>query len=230
MRRVLPPPSGTKPDSEIYQAVAEAMGADLGFGSPPDPKEVCAELARLSPLWRGVTYDRLEEPASFLQWPCTAHDHPGTSIVHEGGEFLRGKGLFRETPWQPPFEWPDAGYPLHLTTGRQLFHYNVGTQTRRTEAIKLDAAMHERVRIHPDDANALGVQNGQRVRVRSRRGEVEVEAEVSTLTNPGTVFMTFHFPETRANLLLSSAADEYTQCPEYKVSAVCIETLPVAAE
>ncbi len=229
VRRAIPPLEGTKPDAEIYQLVAERMGADLGFGSPPDPAEVAAELARLSPLWRGVTYDRLEEPASFLQWPCRSHDDPGTAVVHEGGNFLRGKALFHAVPWQPPAEWPDQEYPLHLTTGRQLFHYNVGTQTRRTGVAKLDVAQRERVRMHPDDAAALGVRDGAPVRVVSRRGEVEVEAEVTTQTRPGTVFLTFHFPETRTNLLLSSACDEYTQCPEYKVSAVRIEPLSAPA-
>lgn len=228
VRRAIPPLEGTKPDSEIYQLVAERMGTDLGFGSPPDPAEVCAELARLSPLWRGVTYDRLEAPASFLQWPCTSHDHPGTAVVHEGGNFLRGKALFHSVPWQPPFEWPDAEYPLHLTTGRQLFHYNVGTQTRRTKVVELDVAKRERVRVHPADARTLGIDDGERVRVVSRRGYVEVDAELSDLTNPGTVFMTFHFPETRTNLLLSSACDEHTMCPEYKVSAVRIEPVRAA--
>ncbi|MCB0075583.1 MAG: hypothetical protein KDE20_29215, partial [Caldilineaceae bacterium] len=110
-------------------------------------------------------------------------------------------------------------------TVRQLFHYNVGTQTRRSAVVQLDPASRERVRIHPKDARQLSIGHGEMVRVVSRRGEVQVEAEISRATKPGTVFMTFHFPETRTNILLSSAADEYTQCPEYKVSAVRIEKL-----
>jgi formate dehydrogenase major subunit len=230
VRAAIPPLEGTIPDGDIYQLVAERMGADLGFGSPPDPAKVMDEIALLSPLWRGVSYARLEEPASYLQWPCTSADHPGTAIVHENGEFLRGKGLFTATPWQPPAELPDAEYPLFLTTGRQLFHYNVGTQTRRTAVVELTKADKERVRIHPKDARHLDIRHGEIVKVVSRRGTVEVEAEVTRATKPGTVFMTFHFPETRTNLLLSSAADEYTGCPEYKVSAVRLEKLAVAAE
>jgi len=94
--------------------------------------------------------------------------------------------------------------------------------TRRTDIIKLHKGEHETVRIHPKDAKRLDVKTGQLVDVTSRRGTVIVEAEVTKATNPGTVFMTFHFPESRTNLLISSAADEYTGCPEYKVCAVRI--------
>jgi formate dehydrogenase major subunit len=220
VRQVVPPLAGTKPDGEIYQLVAERMGADLGFGNPPDPAAVTDEIARLSPLWRGVSYERLEAPGAFIQWPCRSADDPGTAIVHEGGAFLRGRGLFTPVSWQPPAETPDEEFPFYLTTGRQLFHYNVGTQTRRTPIVKLHRACRERVRIHPEDAARLGIRDGDQVRVISRRSAVSVEAEVTPLTQPGTVFMTFHFPEWRTNSLLSSAVDENTQCPDYKVSAV----------
>ena len=138
-------------------------------------------------------------------------------------DFLRGKARFTPIHWEPPSEWPDSEFPLILTTGRQLFHYNVGTQTRRTAVADLDKANRERLRLHPHDARALGIVNGEVVRVVSRRGALEVEAEVGRLTQPGTVFMTFHFPETPTNLLLSSACDPQTGCPEYKVSAVRVE-------
>ncbi len=225
VRRALPSLEGTRPDGDIYQLVAERMGADLGFGSPPDPSAVMDELAALSPLWRGVSYDRLEGDGAFLQWPCVSADDPGTTIVHEGGAFLSGKASFRAVPWQPPAELPDESFPLFLTTGRQLFHYNVGTQTRRSAVVELSEADRERVRLHPKDARRLHIDDGERVRVVSRRGHVEVEAQITRATKPGTVFMTFHFPETRTNLLLSSAADEYTGCPEYKVSAIRLEKL-----
>ncbi|MBX3274840.1 MAG: formate dehydrogenase subunit alpha [Sandaracinaceae bacterium] len=225
VRRAIPVRGGAKRDLDIYPLVAERMGVDLGFGSPPDPAKVMDEIAALSPLWRGVSYARLEGDGAFLQWPCRSADDPGTAIVHEGGAFLSGKARFRAVPWQEPGETPDDEFPLYLTTGRQLFHYNVGTQTRRTKVMELDRAQGERVRIHPKDARRLAIADGERVRVVSRRGHVDVEAQVTRATKPGTVFMTFHFPETRTNLLLSSAADEHTQCPEYKVSAVRLEKM-----
>ncbi len=227
VRRALEPLAGTMPDGWIYQEVARRMGADLGFGTPPDPARVMDEIARLSPNWRGVSYERLAAPGAFLQWPCPEPGHPGTAIVHEGGRFLRGRGRFTVPEWQPPAERPDEDYPFYLTTGRQLFHYNVGTMTRRSKVVELARAACERVRIHPQDARRLGLEDGARVRVVSRRGAVEAQVERTPQVKPGTVFMTFHFPETRTNLLLSSAADPPTGCPEYKVSAVRLE--PAAA-
>ena len=225
VRRAIPPLPGCKPDGDIYQEVAKRMGADLGFGTPPDPSKIMDELAALSPNWRGVSYARIEGEGGFLQWPCRSAEDPGTAIVHEGGAFLSGKAKFQAFEWQPPAELPDEDFPLFLTTGRQLFHYNVGTMTRRTAVTELAQAQKERLRIHPKDAKRLGVEDGREVLVISRRGRVTVEAEVTRKVKPGTVFMTFHFPETQTNLLLSSAADEYTGCPEYKVSAVRVEAL-----
>ena len=198
------------------------MGADLGLGTPPVSRDVMEELAGLSPMWRGVSYERLDD-LGFLQWPCRDKDDPGTAIVHQDGQFIRGKALLYPIPYAPPAELPDDEYPLFLTTGRQLFHYNVGTQTRRSGVTKLIEADRERVRIHPKDARRLGIDEGEMVDVVSRRGMVSVEAEITKSTKPGTVFVTFHFPETRTNLLLSSAADPETGCPEYKVSAVRVE-------
>ncbi|MGE4159637.1 MAG: formate dehydrogenase subunit alpha, partial [Planctomycetota bacterium] len=222
VRAAIPPVTGGKPEAWIVNAVARAMGADLGFGENPDPSKVMDEIASLSPNWHGVNYEKIERQG-FVQWPCVTKDDIGTNIVHKDGNFLSGRGKFTTTPWQNPGELPDEQFPLFLTTGRQLFHYNVGTMTRRTDVSKLSKAQRETLRIHPKDASRLNVGHGDKVRVVSRRGAVEVDAEVTKSTNPGTVYMTFHFPETRTNILIGQAADEFTQCPEYKVSAVRIE-------
>ncbi len=226
VRAAIEPIPGTMIDGDITNTIARRMGVDLGFdsgeGTPVDVSRVMDELAALSPKWRGVSYDRLEE-LGFLQWPCWDAEHPGTDIVHRDGQFLRGKAMLTPTPWQEPGELPDDEYPIMLTTGRQLFHYNVGTMTRRTDVSKLVKAKEETLRIHPADARRLDVRQGDLVDVTSRRGSVRVRAEVTKATNKGTVFMTFHFPESRTNLLISDACDEYTGCPEYKVCAVRIE-------
>ena len=231
VRRAIEPLAGTRVDGDIINMIARQMGHDLGADDGPDtpvnPARIMAEIAALSPKWRGVSYERLEEHG-FLQWPCWDANHPGTEIVHLDGQFLRGKAAFTPTPWQNPGELPDDEFPLMLTTGRQLFHYNVGTMTRRTDVAKLAIARQETLRIHPRDARRLNIAHGERVRVRSRHGHVEVDAEITRATNPGTVFMTFHFPESRTNLMVSSAADEFTGCPEYKVNAVRIEKLEAA--
>jgi formate dehydrogenase major subunit len=234
VRRTIEPPAGCMSDGDVINAVARAMGVDFGFDDGPgtqiDASRVMDEIAVLTPMWGGVSYERLDR-LGFLQWPCYDEKHPGTAIVHENGEFLSGKAHLTVTPWQPPGELPDAQYPLYLTTGRMLFHYNVGTMTRRTSISRLDKAREERVRIHRSDARRLGVSDGELVDVVSRRGRVRVRAEVSRAANPGTVFMTFHYPETRTNILVGDARDEYSGCPEYKVSAVRIEKVaPDVAE
>lgn len=223
VRRAIEPIEGTMTDGDITNEIARRMGVELGFDGGPgtkiDVSRVMDELSSLTPAWRGVNYARLDE-LGFLQWPCYDLDHPGTDIVHRDGAFLRGKARLTATPWQLPGELPDADYPWMLTTGRQLFHYNVGTMTRRTDIVQLHKANKERLRLHPRDARQLGIRTGDAVEIESRRGKVTVEAEVSKATNKGTVFMTFHFPESRTNLLIGDAVDEFTGCPEYKVCAV----------
>ena len=234
VRQVIDPLPGTKVDGDIVNTIARRMGVDLGAddgpGTPVNAGKVMDEIAALSPKWGGVNYQRLEEKG-FLQWPCWDEEHPGTPVVHAGGETLRpdGKARLTPTPWQEPGELPDEEYPVMLTTGRQLFHYNVGTMTRRTDIVKLDLAKEETLRIHPRDARQMGIEDGEMVEVVSRRGRVKVRAELTKATNRGTVFMTFHFPESRTNLLIGDACDEYTGCPEYKVCAVRIEKVPEEA-
>ncbi len=225
VRAAVPPPAGLMTDGDVINAVARGMGHDLGFDDEAgsiDPSRIMDEIVALTPSWGGVSYARLEKEG-YLQWPCYDAEHPGTKTVHEGGRFLNGRARLRATPWQEPGETPDEEYPFYLTTGRMLFQYNVGTLTRRTAISRLDKAREETLRIHPKDARRLGVADGEPVDVVSRRGRVRVCAEVTKATNPGTLFMTFHYPETPTNILIGDAKDEYTGCPEYKVSAVRVE-------
>lgn len=232
VRQAIEPRPGTRIDGDIINTIARRMGVDLGAdngpGTPIDASKIMDELARLTPKWAGVSYERLDK-LKFIQWPCYDKDHPGTEIVHLGGVTLRPNHLAKLTitPWQEPGELPDTEYPFMLTTGRMLFHYNVGTMTRRTDVAKLSKAMEETLRIHPSDARKIGVTHGEMVNVTSRRGSVKAKAEVTRATNPGTLFMTFHFPESRTNLLVGSAVDEFTGCPEYKISAVRVEKVAV---
>ncbi len=226
VRQAVKPPEGCMTDGDVINGVARAMGVDFGFDDGPgthiDTSRVMDEIAELTPAWGGVSYRRLDE-LGVLQWPCPSPDHPGTHTVHEHGAFLSGKAKLRATPWQDPGEIPDDEYPFYLTTTRMLFHYNVGTMTRRTAITALDKAKEEKVRLHPSDARRLDVKDGEMVDVVSRRGRVRVKAEITRATNPGTLFMTFHYPETRTNILVADHRDEYTGCPEYKVNAVRLE-------
>ena len=124
-------------------------------------------------------------------------------------------------PYAPSGETSSAEFPTLLVTGRRLEHYNAGTMTRRTDNLEL--MPEELIQIHPEDASDLGVATGDRVRVASRRGEIELAAELTDRVSPGQAFMAFHFPEALANRLTSQAVDTVTSCPEYKVTAVQIE-------
>ena len=228
VRKAINSPGESKSDGDIINLIARSMGHDLnaddGAQTSINPDKIMREISKLSPNWGGISYNRLEENG-FIQWPAPHSDHPGTAIVHKDGAFIRGRGLFTATPWQAPATTTNQTYPFMLTTGRSLFHYNVGTMTRRTDISRLQPAQEEKVHIHPDDAESLGIKNGQMVRVSSPQGSLPVRCLLTTTTNPGMVFMTFHFPESRTNILIGQESDSYTSCPEYKVVAVAIEAL-----
>tara|TARA_B100001971_G_C17898965_1_gene386980 strand:- start:43 stop:636 length:594 start_codon:yes stop_codon:yes gene_type:complete len=183
------------------------------------PSQIMDEIAELTPSYGGISYSRLDNGG--LQWPCPTQDHPGTPILHVG-QFTRGKGRFIPLDYKPSAELPDDDYPLMLTTGRSLYHWHTGTMTRKVNG--LNTFMGEGlVEINPDDASALGITDGEEVKVISRRGEIKAKARVTEVSSRGVVFMTFHFAESAANLLTNSALDPVSKIPEYKVCAVRIK-------
>ncbi len=215
VRRVFEPLGGARTDSQIICDVARAMGYPMDY---PHEAAIMDEIAELSPAMTGVAHHRLE--GNGLQWPVPAKGDCGTSIVH-ADRFARGKGLFTLAEYVPTRETLSEEFPLILTTGRILEHYNAGTMTRRTDnLVLLDKDLLE---ISPEDAKTYSVADGNTVRVTSRRGAVTAKATVTDRMSPGTLFMTFHFPEAETNVLTSDEHDENTQCPEYKVTAVRIE-------
>lgn len=218
VRQAVNPPGEAKADWEIICALAKKMGASgFDFASPQD---VMAEVASLTPSYAGISYDRLEQ-LGFLQWPCPNAVHPGTPYLHKG-RFSRGQGHFHAIEFKEPAELPDQEYPLTLTTGRLMFHYHTGTMTRRSK--KLEQEVSEAyVELHPDDAAQIGLNGGKRVRVVSRRGQIELGVRVTKRIKPGIVFIPFHFVEAAANALTNAAIDPVAKIPEYKVCAVKLE-------
>ena len=215
VRPAVPPPGGARADWEVIRDVANAMGAHWTHETPSD---VMDEIARVAPnLFGGVSYARLEPDG--LQWPCPSADHPGTATVHADG-FLRGKGRLVALDFVPSPEHTQDGYPFLLITGRALEHYNVGTMTRRTPNRTLLPA--DFLEIHAADAARLHISDGQTVQLRSRWGSTQAPARVTERVSPGTLFLTFHFPETHTNVLTSPYVDPQSKCPEYKVTAVSI--------
>jgi formate dehydrogenase alpha subunit len=218
VRKAIEPVGGSRADWEIVCDLAKRMGAQ-GFDYA-SPEGIMQEINRLTPSYGGITYERLEELGS-LQWPCPNTEHAGTPYLHKG-QFTKGKGTFFALPYKPPAELPDEEFPFTLTTGRLMFHFHTGTMTRRSG--KLVSEVPEAyIEIHPDDAKLIGLNGKNRVKVSSRRGQIELLARVTEHINPGIVFIPFHFAEAAANALTNSAIDPVAKIPEYKVCAVKIE-------
>ena len=182
------------------------------------------EIASVTPSYGGVSHARLDGEAVAgrgLQWPCPNAEHPGTPILHESA-FPNGLGAFATPEYLPSVELPDEDYPLVLMTGRVLYQYNACAMTGRTRGLD-EIAGSSFIELHSQDAEALGVVDGDRVRVTSRRGQVETTARVSGKTNPGETWMPFHFQDANSNWLTIAALDRVSKAPEYKVCAVRVE-------
>jgi len=212
VRKVMHPKGGYA-DWEITQLLSNAVGYPMNYAHP---SEIMDEIARLTPTFTGVSFDRIDQLGS-IQWPCNAAHPEGTPTMHVG-EFVRGKGKFLITEYVPTSEKVNAKYPLILTTGRILSQYNVGAQTRRTENNQWHD--EDRLEIHPHDAEERGIAEGDWVGIASRAGDTVLRARVTERVQPGVVYTTFHFPESGANVITTENSDWATNCPEYKVTAV----------
>ena len=212
VRKAVPPVAGMA-DWEITQALSNALGYPMNYGHP---SEIMDEIARLTPTFAGVSFDKIDEMGS-IQWPCNAKAPEGTPVMHIGG-FVRGKGRFMITEFIPTDERTTGRFPLILTTGRILTQYNVGAQTARTE----NNVWHPEdiLEIHAFDAENRGIREGDRVSLTSRAGETSLRAHISERMQPGVVYTTFHHGFTGANVVTTEFEDWATGCPEYKVTAV----------
>ncbi|MCL2471054.1 MAG: formate dehydrogenase subunit alpha [Propionibacteriaceae bacterium] len=203
-------------DTDIFCDVMTRMGYPSHYDSAAD---IMDEIASVTPSYAGISFERLDAGEQ-LQWPCWDKDHPGTPILHRG-KFTRGLGLFYPTVQRGPQELPDETYPLTLVTGRMLYHYNNGSITMRADGF--DAfGTSSYVEMHHDDAQALGVNDGDRVRVASRRGAIEATARVGARVRAREVFMPLHFADGNVNVLTNAVLDDIAKIPEFKACAVSV--------
>ena len=237
VRRALDPPGNALPDLEIIAEIARRVGDRLslrfaaanggngratrpyGYWDHEEASEVFDEMASLMPSYAGMSYERLERGG--LQWPCPTKYHPGTPYLHKD-RFVRGLGRFIPVAYRGPAELPDEEYPFYLSTGRIREHYHTGSMTRRSRGLDR-LAPEERIQMHPEDAERLGIGPGDWVRVISRRGEIRARVRLTDRSAPGMVFGTFHFSEAPINTLTNDALDPVAKIPEYKVAAVRVE-------
>ncbi|MGD1096815.1 MAG: formate dehydrogenase subunit alpha [Bryobacteraceae bacterium] len=212
VRKAIPSKSGME-DWQITMALSAALGYPMPY---QHPSEVMDEIARLTPTFAGVNFQKIDELGS-IQWPCNEKAPEGTPVMHIGG-FVRGKGRFMITEFIPTDERTTGRFPLILTTGRILTQYNVGAQTARTENNVWHA--EDVLEIHPFDAENRGIREDDRVSLASRAGETTLRACISERVQPGVVYTTFHHGFTGANVVTTEFEDWATGCPEYKVTAV----------
>ena len=220
VHKAIEPVGHSRPDWWITCQIARRMSGK-GFDFE-HPSQIMEEITHLTPSYGGITYERLEKEG--LQWPCPTKDHPGTPILHSD-MFIRGKGRFMPLEYKPPAESPDEEYPLLLTTERSLYQYHTGTLTRKVKGLNVLRG-EELVEMNPVDAEALGVANGEKVRVVSRRGKVTATVKVTPVSPPGVLSMSFHFAESPTNILTNPTLDPVAKIPELKLCAVRIEKVP----
>jgi formate dehydrogenase major subunit len=222
VRPAVEPVGDSKPDWQIVSELAQKMGANKGFNFT-SAEEVAAEIAALAPIYGGMLYQCLEDESR--QWPCFNEEHKGTPILHQD-EFATksGKAKFVPLHYRPPAELPDEEYPLVLTTGRIIYHYHSSTMTAADECMKKLYDL-DPVEMNPADAQKLDLEDGDVVCVKSRRGKIEAPVKITERSPEGLVFMAFHSPSTKTNLITNSACDPVTKTPEFKYCAVKIEKI-----
>ncbi|MDP6125379.1 MAG: molybdopterin-dependent oxidoreductase [Candidatus Latescibacteria bacterium] len=218
VRKAVEPPGNARPDWQILSDLARAVGYPMPHYERPS--DIYAEYVSLVPRFSGISHERIETEGG-LQWPCPFDDHPGTATLHVDCP-IAGTAVFTPVDYRPSEESPDSEYPLVLSTGRTLYHYNSATQTKRDSGT-VDKDGRNFVEIHPKDARRFDISESQSVIVSSRRGEVTAEARIGRRVRPGCVWMPFHFSESRANLLTTEAGDSVTGTAEYKVCAVSLK-------
>ena len=229
VRKVLEPVGNSKADWAIFCELAEKISSITGedFGSEfsyDHPSEIWDEFASLTPLVAGINYQRLEKGG--IQWPCPTNDHPGTRYLYEK-DFPRGNRakFVAFEQGKPADELPTKRFPLILNTGRILYHWHGGTMTRRAHGLLARASVLQ-VAINPDDCDSYGLTSGDKVRIKSRRGQMEAEVLVSEKMNSGEIFVPFvKLQEQAANFLTNAALDPDSRIPEYKVCAVRMEKI-----
>lgn len=222
VRRAVSPPGEAKPDWWIISQLGQYMGLpNFRF---EHPREVFDEMCRLSATYAGIDWE-LAGTGQY-QWPIPYRGHPGTPRLHEE-KFENGRGLIKLIEYRDPAEVVDADYPLWLTTGRRLATYHTRTQTGRVEGMEYLAA-NETLEVNPVDLQALGLRDGDTVRLASRRGEISIQVEATDRSPPGTVFCSFSFSEVPINVLTGSGYDPVTHTAELKVCPVRVTKLEPA--
>ena len=228
VRTAIPPRGEVKTDLEVACLLGQRLGfadhfafLDGGASDATAAEAVWDEIRRVWPVARGITYSRLESGG--IQWPCPTEDHPGTTVLH-ADTFPKGlRVAFRALDYRPSAEIPSEAYPFLMNTGRTLYHFNAATMSGRTRNNELQR--DDWIQIHPTDAGQLGILDGAPVTVQTRHGQFPAHAWITDVVRPGECFSVFHNPEAFVNRATGSGRDNFTETPEYKVTAARISAV-----
>lgn len=208
----------SRPDWKIIMDIMNELGYKKKYLNPSD---IMDEISTVTPQYGGIDYKRIEDKG--IQWPCLDKEHPGTKYLHKTA-IARGRGLFMPAEYVKSAELPDREYPFIFTTGRILYHYHTMTMTGRVEGLNR-LAPHSYVEINEITARKMGIQDGDEVRLNSRRGEIKTSARITDIIDEGVLFMPFHYAQGAANYLTNNALDDIAKIPELKVAAVRMEKI-----
>ncbi|MFB6112900.1 MAG: formate dehydrogenase subunit alpha [Halodesulfurarchaeum sp.] len=218
VNQAIDPIGESKPDWQIVAELSQHFEYSMDY---ENVEEITREIAEVTPMYGGIVPERIDERG--IQWPSLDEDHPGTPILHEG-EFAQGLGSFAPVRHRDPDEIPDEDFPFRLTTGRILYHFHTRTMTGRSRPLT-EHVPDPYVEVHPDDADALSIEDGESVRVSSPRGSIEIPVFTTDRVPTGTIFIPFHFAEAAANRLTNPTLDPASKIPELKVSKAKIESI-----
>jgi predicted molibdopterin-dependent oxidoreductase YjgC len=213
VRKAVEAPGQAVEDWKIICMLSNAMGYPMTYN---DPSEIMDEIASVTPIYGGISFQRLEKES--LQWPCRQYIDPGTAILHTRS-FTRGRGKFIAISFNHPAENPDEKYPFILTTGRLLYQFHTRTMTGKSKGLN-EIAPTGRIHINNEDAKEMGISDAEEVLVESRRGSIHSFALVDDKIKKGVVFIPFHYADAPANMLTNPAVDPKAKIPEYKACAV----------
>lgn len=218
VRKAVEPPQDAKEDIWIISQLSRRIGYAMEYSSS---EKIFEELGSLWSALSGISYERIQ--INGIQWPCPTNDHPGTEYLYRAG-FPRGKVCFTPVKYAGAVETADKDYPFALTTGRNLYQYHSGSMTRRVASIEMHAGKAY-IEINKDDAKKLDIEDGETIRITSRRGKIEIAALISDRVKSGILFIPMHYREAAVNLLTNDALDPYAKTPEFKACAVKVEKL-----
>lgn len=218
VRKAIEPIGNAKPDWIILMEIMNLLGYEKRYSSP---SEIMDEIAKLTPQYGGINYKRLEEKS--LQWPCPTTDHEGTKILHKG-QFSRGKGSFVPCDYVLSCEDVDEDYPYTLVNGRVLYHYHTRTMTGRVEGLN-EKSPHSYIEVNPITAKKLGFEDNEKIKVSSKRGQIETFVKITDIVDENVFFMPFHFADGAANYLTNTTLDSISKVPDLKVCAINVEKI-----